>query len=166
MKKYYILSSLLVLALALILFTTAVDAQMVTKPKLKTNANDSVTVRQMFSTKDGLGDGVRVYKTLGRNVLFLADTMTSPPQYPGGMKAFKDAVVKMYDQMGIPINGVFKIIFTVDYNGHMKHVKIWWSVAPGVDKKVIRKLKGLPAWTPGIINGKYVKAEEEVQLGW
>jgi len=163
MKRFYILSSF---ALALTLFATVVDAQVMTKRKLRTNANDSITVRQMFSTKDGLGDGVRVYKTLGRNVVFLADTMTSPPQYPGGTKAFKDAVIKIYDQMGIQISEVFKIIFTVDYNGDMKPVEIWWSVAPDTDKEVIRKLKGLPKWTPGIINGKYVKAEEEVQFGW
>ncbi|MEO3403817.1 energy transducer TonB [Mucilaginibacter sp. CAU 1740] len=126
--------------------------------KLKTNANDTLTVNEMISTGNGgIGEGVRTYKILGKDYAYRMSAVDSIPNYPGGEDKFKDTINYKAKAIYPEQRRAFKIEFIIDYGGKLIDFRLLSSGHPNIDRKLIKFIKSQPKWTPGIKDNKYVK---------
>ena len=157
--KYFVIISLISLSLK-------GYSQQGSEGKLKTNAKDTLTIHEMFSTEDGLGDGIRTYKILGKKYAYDMGTLDVEPHFPGGNRKFNDIIFNEAQALYPETQHVFKIEFVIEYDGELTHFRFIWSDHPGIDRKLIKFIRSLPKWTPGIKDNKYVKVKSDFQYGW
>lgn len=82
------------------------------------------------------------------------------PEFPGGL----DKLVQYIDQhLNYPIparenaiEGKVKVMFVIDQDGETENMRILKSLDDGCDAEVIRILKSMPNWKPGIKDGQQV----------
>ena len=85
------------------------------------------------------------------------------PAYPGGQSSLEDYISKNleYPQEALDnnIEGTVTIKFTIDENGKVGNVQTTGTaLGHGLDEAAMKVVSGMPNWTPGMINGKKVKA--------
>jgi len=165
-KTYYMSHSLTFIAfICFTLFTSTVYSQTKSKDvKLKTNANDTLTIREMFTTGKGVGEGIRTYKILGKKYAYQMNAVDSMPQFPGGERKFKDTIYNRAQTLYPETQKTFKIEFIISYDGELTNFRFIWSQYPLIDKKLTKFIKSLPKWTPGIKDNKYVKVKSDFQF--
>ena len=82
------------------------------------------------------------------------------PEYPGGMKSLMNYIdsnlVYPTDALENEIVGRVFVRFTVLKNGSTTDFKILRGLSPSIDREVIRVLKGMEKWKPGILNDEAV----------
>lgn len=81
------------------------------------------------------------------------------PEYPGGADALRNFMLKNLAQPDDLEEGekiVVMASFIVNKTGQIESVKIIGSVLSDLDKEVIRVIKKMPLWKPGMQNGKPV----------
>ncbi len=85
------------------------------------------------------------------------------PEFPGGMEKL---IQYIDDHLAYPVparenavEGKVRVIFTVAEDGKTEDVKILRSLEYGCDAEVIRIIKYMPTWAPGIKDGKQVKTK-------
>ena len=85
------------------------------------------------------------------------------PIYPGGQTSLEDYINNNLeypqDALDNGIQGTVDVKFTIDENGKVGNVQT--SGAPlghGLEEAAMKVVSNLPNWTPGMINGKKVKA--------
>jgi len=88
------------------------------------------------------------------------------PHFPGGNRKFNDTIFNETQALYPETQQVFKIEFVIDYDGKLTHFRFIWSDHPGIDRKLIKFIRSLPKWTPGIKDNKYVKVKSDFQYGW
>lgn len=82
------------------------------------------------------------------------------PSFPGG----KDALIDYLDNnISYPflanlnaIHGRVVVSFTVKENGKISDVEVTESIHPSLDKEVVRAIKSMPKWNPGMKDGQPV----------
>lgn len=116
--------------------------------------NDSTAQRNGDSDKTekgslaGNGDGIvgEVYGSAEIN-----------PKFPGGDKAMQEFIRKNLHYPDIArtqnITGVIHVYFVVQYNGILRDIKVVRGLQPDLDSEVVRVIKSMPVWSPGIRGG-------------
>jgi len=148
-----------VMIMSFILFAVTVHSQNKSGIKLKTNAKDTLTLSEMFSTDGGLGDAVRIYKIVGRKFAYGKFAVDVLPEFPGGESDFYDIVYEKAKALYPEAQKKLTIEFVIDYDGRPTDFKFMLSKYPNIDRKLIKFIRSLGKWTPGIKDNKYVKAK-------
>lgn len=82
------------------------------------------------------------------------------PEYPGGMKALMNYIdsnlVYPADAVENEIVGRVFVRFTVLKNGATTDFKILRGLTPSIDREVIRVLKSMEKWQPGVLKNEAV----------
>lgn len=82
------------------------------------------------------------------------------PEYPGGMKALMNYIdsnlVYPADALENEIVGRVFVRFTVLKNGATTDFKMLRGLTPSIDREVIRVLKGMEKWQPGMLKNEAV----------
>jgi TonB family protein len=82
------------------------------------------------------------------------------PEYPGGMKALMtfidEHLIYPPDAMENSIEGRVFVRFTVLKTGETKDFKILRGLSPTIDREVIRMLKSMEKWQPGMLKNEPV----------
>ncbi len=88
-------------------------------------------------------------------------TIEVNPQFPGGEAAWAKFLQKNlhYPSQAIEegISGKVIISFVVEKDGHLSDITLIRGPGHGLDEEAIRVLKLVPAWKPGIQNGRPVR---------
>ena len=84
------------------------------------------------------------------------------PEYPGGEKALSKFVENNinYPQDAIDqdTEGTVNVSFVVDEKGKVLNPSVTGKPAGhGLDEEAVKVVKQMPAWKPGMVNGKPVK---------
>jgi TonB family protein len=79
------------------------------------------------------------------------------PKFPGGDKAMQEFIRENlhYPDIARALNstGVIHVYFVVQYNGVIRDIKVVRGLQPDLDSEVVRVIKSMPAWSPGIRGG-------------
>lgn len=85
------------------------------------------------------------------------------PEFEGGMEKLYNLLVKKVtyneDSKKNMHQGRLFVTFIINYDGSLTDIKILRSIDPFIDKEVMRALKKLPDWNPGIQNGIPVRVQ-------
>ncbi len=88
------------------------------------------------------------------------DKVDIVPQFPGGNQAMYKFIAESikYPEAAQRANvtGIVIAKFVVDRNGNLLNPLIMKGIGFGCDAEVIRVIKSMPQWTPGIKDGKPV----------
>ena len=109
------------------------------------------------------GDGDQGAETVDNNIYNSAGIEVQPG-YPGGMEKFYGFIKKNYDIEGIrdkldrDLNGKVFVKFVVEKDGSLTDIQVIRDLGYGTKEEAIRVLRKVPKWTPGIQNGKPVRA--------
>lgn len=121
----------------------------------QTGANSDSTANQNgdsdkteAGSKAGNGDGIEG-EVYGSAEIY--------PKFPGGDKAMQEFIRENlhYPDIARTQNstGVIHVYFVVQYNGTLRDVKVIRGLQPDLDNEVIRVIRSMPAWSPGIRGG-------------
>lgn len=79
------------------------------------------------------------------------------PQFPGGDKAMQEFIKANlhYPEIARSMNitGAIHIYFVVQYDGTIRDVKVVRGLQSDLDNEVMRVIKSMPTWSPGIRGG-------------
>ena len=99
------------------------------------------------------------------------EPMTQPeiaPEFPGGTVALLSLIqqnIKYPEEAKEQeIQGRVIVQFTIEKDGSVTDVKVVKSVHPLVDEQVVRAVSAMPAWKPGMLEGKPVRVSYSVHL--
>jgi len=80
------------------------------------------------------------------------------PSFPGGLKCFEEYLKNniRYSENAVKNNtqGKVYLIFTIEKDGSVGHIKVSKGVSRELDDEAVRVLKSSPKWTPGTHHGK------------
>jgi len=92
----------------------------------------------------------------------------SMPVYPGGeeelMKFLAKNIVYPTVAKEIGVSGSVYASFVVEKNGSISNVEILKGIGSGCDEEVIRVVKLMPNWTPGVDKGKKVRVKYNIPV--
>ena len=109
------------------------------------------------------GDGDQGAETVD-NTIYNSAGIEVQPGYPGGMEKFYGFIKKNYDIESIrdkldrDLNGKVFVKFVVEKDGSLTDIQVIRDLGYGTKEEAIRVLRKVPKWTPGIQNGKPVRA--------
>lgn len=79
------------------------------------------------------------------------------PQFPGGDKAMQEFIREnlRYPELARiqNITGVIHIYFVIKYDGTVREVKVVKGLQPDLDNEVLRVIRSMPSWNPGMRGG-------------
>jgi protein TonB len=81
------------------------------------------------------------------------------PEYPGGVEALQKFMIRNLvtpDELELGDKKIVKVRFLVDEEGNIKDITVLESPGRDYEKEVIRVVKKMPQWLPGIQNDKPV----------
>ncbi len=95
-------------------------------------------------------------------------TQTSP-LYPGGQTSMEDYIKSHveYPEKALDndVGGTVTVMFTIDESGQVGNVQTTGdAIGYGLEEEAMRVIGGMPKWTPGMVNGKKVKAWYSIPL--
>jgi hypothetical protein len=130
---------------------------------LKTNATDTLILKEAFGMEDG-AEGVRTLKVIGGKFPLRLHQLDVHPQYlAGGLQKFQDTVTNKVRQL-FKGSGAVTIKFVIGYNGKPSKLQFIDSAHPDTNTKLSRFIKSLPRWAPGIRNNKYALTQFELYI--
>ena len=90
------------------------------------------------------------------------------PVYPEGNKALKafvsDRVIPKLMKVDSTLTGTMMVNFVIDKKGRCKDFKVYRSKGPRFDKIIIREMKHMKRWTPGMLVGRPVSMRYCVRI--
>ncbi len=90
------------------------------------------------------------------------------PEYPGGMKAFYQAVSQRYrypkEAIQQGVNGELELTFVVDTTGRLDDIRVVNELGYGTGEEALRVLKGMGEWQPGQIRGVPVRVSHTLPI--
>ncbi len=90
------------------------------------------------------------------------------PVYPGGQKALmafvSDRVIPKLMKADSTLTGTMMVNFVIDKKGRCKDFKVYRSKGPRFDKIIIREMKHMKRWTPGMLVGRPVSMRYNVRI--
>ncbi|MBE6339384.1 MAG: TonB family protein [Bacteroidales bacterium] len=138
--------------IAVVGIATGVSAVATVAQNVATTQNDSISVEDI----DVQGD-LEYFDDEPSDTLLIAEKM---PIFPGG-----DEVLRKYlaESIRIPaisgeinVQGRVFVNFVINKEGYVTNVKVARPFDPPLDAEVVRVVKSMPRWTPGMQNGKPV----------
>jgi periplasmic protein TonB len=91
-----------------------------------------------------------------------------PAEFPGGLAAMGKFISKNlrfpFDSKRKGVKGQVNVSFVVDRDGTLTDIHVIKSLDPDCDKEAIRLISSMPAWEPGMQNGKPVKSRFVIPL--
>lgn len=122
--------------------------------KTVAGANDSLGISGKGTTGVGTGSDD---ETGGGIVGEIYGSAEKNPQFPGGDKAMQEFIREnlLYPELARVqnIKGAIHIYFVVKYDGTVRDVKIVKGLQPDLDNEVLRVIRSMPAWNPGMRGG-------------
>lgn len=152
-----------IVIICFVLFALTVHSQTKSVVNLKTNAKDTLTISRMYTTGDGVGEGIRVYKIIGKNYAYDKIEIDLKPQFPGGENKFRDTIYKRAEALYPETQGTMNIQFVIGYDGKLTDIRFTGSEHPGIDRRLTKFIKSLPKWTSAIKDNKYVRVRSDFQ---
>jgi len=122
--------------------------------KTASGAIDSLGISGKGTTDNGTGS---IDTDGGGIVGEIYGSAEKNPQFPGGDKAMQEFIRQNLHYPEIAriqnITGAIHIYFVVKYDGTVREVKVVKGLQPDLDTEVVRVIKSMPAWNPGIRGG-------------
>lgn len=88
------------------------------------------------------------------------------PEFPGGISALyrflRDNLVYPEDARNMRIQGKVFVTFIIEKDGSVTHIRVLRPLGYGLDEEVVRVLKIMPRWKPGVQGG--LKARVQYNL--
>ncbi|MBQ0025241.1 MAG: TonB family protein, partial [Bacteroidales bacterium] len=121
---------------------------------LKSNLEPEVQEQVPSSSADNLCGNDEV-------AIPLASVEKEPSFMGGNLSTFSSWVISNLNYPAIAkengIQGRVILKFIVEKDGRVSNVKVYRSVDPSLDKEAVRVVSGSPKWTPGMVDGRYVR---------
>lgn len=100
---------------------------------------------------------VETHDTIGNDEIYTVVEVS--PEFPGGDGA---RILFLKNNIKFPetdevISGTVYVTFVIERDGSISNVKILRGIREDYDNEVIRVVKSMPKWHPGIQNGKAVR---------
>jgi len=110
-------------------------------------------------------DQIVAPKTLPKtSIVFNLVELEKRPQFPGGEAKMYQFIAKNiqypHQAKEASIQGKVYIQFVVEIDGELTDIKIIRGVDSLLDTEVLKMVKLMPNWEPGIKNGKKVRAKQ------
>lgn len=114
-----------------------------------------------FAAKAQNAEQVSVKKDSTAKTSSFTRVMNQKPQYPGGLKAFHEYLIKKLEPAGFVagLEGNMILTFIVEKDGAITDVKIKQGIEKELNLAVIKVVKESPRWSPGLIDGKPVRTQ-------
>jgi protein TonB len=97
-------------------------------------------------------------------LLFVEDV----PSFPAGDEAMNDFLKKniKYPELpkGVPKEGALLASFVVEKNGTLTDVKVVKGMSEELNKEIVRVIKIMPPWIPGMQSGRRVRVEQHLTI--
>lgn len=117
-------------------------------------ASDSLGTSGKGTTDNGTGS---IDESGGGIVGEIYGSAEKNPQFPGGDKAMQEFIRQNLHYPELArihnITGAIHIYFVIQYDGAVKDVKVVKGLQPDLDNEVVRVIKSMPAWSPGMRGG-------------
>ena len=83
------------------------------------------------------------------------------PAYPGGQKGLEQFKMKKLKYPAkakkAGFEGTVQVNFIIEKDGNLSHIRIAGGASPSLDAEALRLAKSIPAWQPGMENGRPVR---------
>jgi protein TonB len=90
------------------------------------------------------------------------------PEYPGGIKEMYKFLYEniSFNQNAISnnVSGRVTVEFVIDKAGRVSDVSVLKGVHSDLDMEVVKAIKRMPDWTPGIKNGQFVNSRYRIPV--
>ncbi len=144
--------------------TKNAEAAIEIKTKQENQLTEEKTLNDIETVKVGVVSGLEVED---ENVIFNASGIEIKPEFKGGAVAMKEFVAKNA-KFNIETNELTKgkviVGFVVEKNGSLTDIKVLRDLGNGTGKEVLRLVKLMPNWIPGMQNGKYVRCMMTISI--
>ena len=148
--------------------STEVDTTQVT-PTTTTPMDNMDTTKVVKTTGKKAGKISTSVPTVDKSAKMQTDAQgyynytEASPVYPGGQSSLEDYINNNLeypqDALDNGIQGTVDVKFTIDQNGKVGNVQTSGTpLGHGLEDAAMKVVSKMPAWTPGMINGKKVKA--------
>ena len=102
--------------------------------------------------------------------LKINDSSLTGPEFPGGLDSMYAFIYRIinYPQeaMDSNIQGRVVVTFIVEKDGQILDASVLEDIGGGCGEEVIRVIKAMPKWKPGIKNGKPVRVQLELPINF
>jgi TonB family protein len=91
----------------------------------------------------------------------------TPPEFPGGKKAFNTFLnknLKWPKNTSDDIQGIVTLSFFVEKDGSLTEIKVAKSMSPPFDEEALRVINLSPKWIPAMKNNKFIKSQYTVPI--
>jgi protein TonB len=91
----------------------------------------------------------------------------TPPEFPGGKKAFSAFLhknLKWPKDDGNDWQGIVIISFFVEKDGRLTEIKVAKSMGAAFDEEALRVINLSPKWIPAMKNNKFIKSKYTVPI--
>ncbi len=92
------------------------------------------------------------------------------PTYPGGTPAFNKFIIKnlKYPEVAkiVGLSGKVYVSFTIDRDGSVSEAKPVKCLGAGCESEAARVISMMPKWTPGSMDGRPVRVQYTVPIGF
>ena len=98
---------------------------------------------------------------------FVCAQALTPPEFPGGKKAFHEFLVKNLQWPdSTNINGVVTIGFFVEKDGRLTGLHLVKKLKPAYDGEALRVMAVSPKWIPAMRNNKFIRSAYTVPISF
>lgn len=98
------------------------------------------------------------------------DNVEQIPSYPGGLHALMNYLSSNvhypYRAQVRGIQGRVVVSFIVEKDGSISNAQVVQSIFPDLDEESLRVVRAMPRWTPGKVNGEYVRVRCNVPISF
>jgi len=101
---------------------------------------------------------VEVVPHTNKNTILYDDPVEILPHFPGGYQKFQVFLAKNLKYPDSEVQGRVILMFIVEKDGQITHVKVIKSLAPEFDAEAVRVIKLSPKWIPKTADGKPVRS--------
>ena len=100
----------------------------------------------------------------------LLQQVETDPEFPGGMEALlkflSDNIVYPQEAKDNKIEGKVYVSFVVEKDGSINNIKVLRDIGGGCGAEVVRVVKLMPKWKPGMQNGKPVRTQYNLPVNF
>jgi protein TonB len=127
------------------------------------NIRITIFLLLLFCVNIALAQKTDTVAVSGNEIISDFKLLEIKPSFPGGNS-------RMYEYLGKTmtypkslakegIGGKVYVSFTIEKNGQVADVKVIKSAHPLIDEEVVRAIKKMPRWVPGIQGGRPVRVK-------
>ena len=151
----------------LIVLTSCVSYSQTTKSEKEVKVEEvpyrNVNLINPDGTINSLNDSPQLPESPDNdNSIYNTKSLEIYPEFPGGkenLDMFLSKNILLTNEMKKnKVKGEVLAFFTVEKNGSISDLKIVRGKVLGVENEVLRVLKSMPKWKPGMLNGKIVRS--------